>query len=144
MKDSTQNNNDNRREIVRQLRSHGITPTSQRIQIATVMLSKPQHLSAEQVMELANGEGKQVSKATVYNTLGLFAEKRLIRELTVDPARSFYDSSTHNHHHFFNPETQELSDIPDGELDLQMLPKRLPPNTEIDRIEVVVHLRSSR
>ncbi|MES9885087.1 MAG: Fur family transcriptional regulator [Sedimenticola sp.] len=144
MKDSTQNNNDNRREIVRQLRSHGITPTSQRIQIATVMLSKPQHLSAEQVMELANGEGKQVSKATVYNTLGLFAEKRLIRELVVDPARSFYDSSTHSHHHFFNPETQELSDIPDGELDLQMLPKRLPPNTEIDRIEVVVHLRSSR
>ncbi|MES9855776.1 MAG: transcriptional repressor [Sedimenticola sp.] len=68
MNDSTQNNNDNRREIVRQLRSHGITPTSQHIQIATVMLSKPQHLSAEQVMELANGEGKQVSKATVYNT----------------------------------------------------------------------------
>ncbi|MES9900894.1 MAG: Fur family transcriptional regulator [Sedimenticola sp.] len=143
MKVSTQEKSDNRREIVRQLRSHGITPTSQRVQIATVMLSRPQHLSAEQVMELANGEGKQVSKATVYNTLGLFAEKGLIRELVVDPTRSFYDSSTHSHHHFFNPDTQELTDIPDGVLDLH-LPHQLPPNTEIDRVEVVVHLRSSR
>ncbi|MEJ1354752.1 MAG: Fur family transcriptional regulator [Candidatus Sedimenticola sp. (ex Thyasira tokunagai)] len=142
MKATTQEKSDNRREIVRQLRSHGITPTSQRVQIATVMLSRPQHLSAEQVMELANGEGKQVSKATVYNTLGLFAEKGLIRELVVDPTRSFYDSSTHSHHHFFNSETQELTDIPDGVLDLH-LPPQLPPNTEIERVEVVVHLRSS-
>ncbi len=65
------------------------------------MLSKPQHLSADQVMALANASGRQVSKATVYNTLGLFAEKGLIRELVVEPTRSFYDSSTHSHHHYF-------------------------------------------
>ncbi|MES9904777.1 MAG: transcriptional repressor [Sedimenticola sp.] len=141
MNDSIEEKSNSQREIIRRLHSHGITPTAQRIQIAAVMLSKPQHLSADQVMALANGEGRQVSKATVYNTLGLFAEKGLIRELVVDPSRSFYDSSTHSHHHYFNPETQELTDIPEGELSLQ-LPRRLPSNTEIDKVEVVVHLRN--
>ncbi|MEE9357994.1 Fur family transcriptional regulator [Candidatus Vondammii sp. HM_W22] len=122
------------------LRSHGITPTIQRVKIASAILARPQHLSAEDAMQLSNESGKTVSKATVYNTLGLFARKGLIRELIVDPSRTFYDSSTHSHHHFYNPETQELSDI-DEELIQISLPENLPENTEIDSIEVVVHLR---
>lgn len=138
-----ENKGDLQREVIKRLRSHGITPTVQRIQIAAVMLNRPQHLSAEQVMEMANAGGRHVSKATVYNTLGLFAAKGLIRELVIDPTRSFYDSSTHSHHHYFNPETQELTDIAEGELSLDLLPQHLPPNTEIDRVEVVVHLRNT-
>lgn len=128
------------RDIVQLLRSRGITPTSQRIRITSAMLAEPQHLSADQVLQLANREGKRVSKATVYNTLGLFAKKGLIRELVVDPTRSFYDSTTHVHHHFYNPLTQELSDVEEGEIEIS-LPKTLPPGTEIDKVEVVIHLK---
>ncbi len=129
-----------KQSMTKLLRSHGITPTIQRVKIASAILARPQHLSAEDAMQLSNESGKTVSKATVYNTLGLFARKGLIRELIVDPSRTFYDSSTHSHHHFYNPETQELSDI-DEELIQISLPENLPENTEIDSIEVVVHLR---
>lgn len=130
-----------KQSMTKLLRSHGITPTAQRVKIASAILARPQHLSAEEAMQLSNETGKPVSKATVYNTLGLFARKGLIRELIVDPSRTFYDSSTHTHHHFYNPVTQELSDI-DEELIQISLPENLPENTEIDKIEVVVHLRS--
>ena len=134
------NQNDQQRETTRLLRAHGITPTSQRVKIASAMLARPQHLSAEQVLELANQNGKPVSKATIYNTLGLFARKGLIRELIVDGTRSFYDSSTHAHHHFYNPVTQELTDIPEEQVSM-VLPQELPDGTEIDRVDVVVHLK---
>ncbi len=133
---------DQRRGVVRLLRSHGITPTAQRIKIATVLLARPQHLSADQVLALTNATGKPVSKATIYNTLALFTRHRLIQELTVDASRAFYDSTTHSHAHFYNPETQELSDIPDGQLEIS-LPDTLPEGTEIDRVEVVIHLRTT-
>jgi Fur family iron response transcriptional regulator len=104
------------------------------------MLLRPQHLSAEQVLALTNQTGRPVSKATVYNSLGLFARKGLIRELFVDQERAFYDSSTHPHHHFYNPLTQEICDIdPESvSIDLNAQP---PADTEISGIEVVVHLR---
>ncbi|MES9843867.1 MAG: transcriptional repressor, partial [Candidatus Sedimenticola sp. 6PFRAG5] len=86
-------NPDTQRQITRLLRSKGISPTSQRVKIASALFARPQHLNAEQLMDLANENGRPVSKATVYNTLGLFTRKGLIRELIVDSSRSFYDSS---------------------------------------------------
>ncbi len=107
------------------------------------MLLRPQHLSAEQVLSLTNESGRPVSKATVYNSLGLFARKGLIRELFVDQERAFYDSSTHPHHHFYNPVTQEICDIDPESVQVNM--NALPPaDTEISGIEVVVHLRPKR
>lgn len=133
---------DDPREVSRLLRKHGITPTRQRVVIARAMLSRPQHLSADQVLELARSSGGKVSKATVYNTLGLFSRKGLIRELIIDAQRSFYDSSTHPHFHFYNKITHELSDLEQGNFDIT-LPERLPDGTEIDRVDVVIHLRPS-
>ena len=132
-----------RREVVRLLRGHGITPTTQRVRIAMVLLDRPQHLSADQVLARTNDTGKPVSKATIYNTLGLFTRHGLIQELTVDSNRAFYDSSTHSHAHFYDPETQQLSDIPEGQLQLS-LPEQLPEGTRIDRVEVVIHLRTDK
>jgi Fur family iron response transcriptional regulator len=131
---------EHRKKIVQLLRRHGISPTVQRVKIASTMLLRPQHLSAEQVLALTNQTGRPVSKATVYNSLGLFARKGLIRELFVDQERAFYDSSTHPHHHFYNPLTQEICDIdPESvSIDLNAQP---PADTEISGIEVVVHLR---
>ena len=138
---NTNDTSEQQEEIVRLLRSHRISPTSQRVKIATTLLTRPQHLSADQVLALANQQGRRVSKATVYNTLGLFARKGLIRELIVDSGRAFYDSSTHAHFHFYNPETQQLHDVEDGQFQFSA-PEKLPPGTTIDRVEVVVHLKS--
>jgi Fur family iron response transcriptional regulator len=133
-------NSEHRKKIVQLLRRHGISPTVQRVKIASTMLLRPQHLSAEQVLTLTNQTGRPVSKATVYNSLGLFASKGLIRELFVDQERAFYDSSTHPHHHFYNPLTQEICDI-DPESVSVNLNAQPPADTEISGIEVVVHLR---
>src|SRR3569832_1835317 len=76
------------------LRQYGISPTQQRVEIACILFARPQHLSAEQVLHLVNDEKPVVSKAPVYNTLGLFARKVLIREVIVDPTKVFYDPTT--------------------------------------------------
>jgi Fur family iron response transcriptional regulator len=133
-------NSEHRKKIVQLLRRHGISPTVQRVKIASTMLLRPQHLSAEQVLALTNRTGRPVSKATVYNSLGLFARKGLIRELFVDQERAFYDSSTHPHHHFYNPLTQEICDIDPEAVHIDMSAPP-PADTEISGIEVVVHLR---
>ena len=84
-----------------------------------------------------------VSKATVYNSLKLFGEKGLVKELTVDPERRFYDSTTRAHHHFFNVDTGELSDIPDELVRFSELPA-LPSGTESESIEVLIRVRTRR
>ena len=94
-------------EIAARLRTHGINPTSQRIEIAQALFLRCEHLSAEEVFALVNGESARVSKATVYNTLGLFAARGLIREVIADPARIFYDPNTAPHHH--NPRPRHRS-----------------------------------
>ena len=129
-----------RKRIVQLLRRHGISPTVQRVKIASTILQRPQHLSADQILSMTNALGRPVSKATVYNSLGLFARKGLIRELFVDQERTFYDSSTHPHHHYYDPETQEIRDIEEGAIQLQMGAPP-PAGFEISGVEVVVHVR---
>jgi Fur family iron response transcriptional regulator len=82
-----------------------------------------------------------VSKATVYNTLGLFANKGLVREVIVDPTRVMYDSNTSSHYHFYNVDTGELYDIEPGNMNVNELPD-IPDDTEIDGVEVIVRLRN--
>ena len=130
------------KDVVRTLTNLGISPTPQRMQIAAALLSKPQHLSAEQVMHLVNQTSNVVSKATVYNTLGLFARKGLVREVIVDPNKVFYDSNTGHHHHIYNVVTGELADVDAAQLDIAKLP--LPPHGTIcDGIDVIIRVRPS-
>ena len=82
-----------------------------------------------------------VSKATVYNTLGLFARKGLVRELVVDPSKVYYDPTTSPHHHFYNVDTGELMDMKDSELSLGELPA-LPEGTVTEAVDVVIRLRN--
>ena len=70
---------------------YGILPTPQRLEIAHILLEKPQHLSAEHIIEKLKVADSAVSKATVYNTLNLFSERGLVKEVMVDPVRKFYD-----------------------------------------------------
>jgi Fur family iron response transcriptional regulator len=121
----------------------GILPTPQRVEIAAILLRRPQHMSAEHIIDQLKDSGSKVSKATVYNSLNLFSKHGLVREVMVDPVRKFYDSTTHPHHHFYNVDSGELSDIPDEQVCFQDLPK-LPTGTEQESIEVLIKVRDSR
>ena len=122
---------------------YGILPTPQRVEIAGILLERPQHLSADQIIERLRHTGSAVSKATVYNTLNLFSERGLVKEVMVDPVRKFYDSTTHAHHHFYNVDSGELSDIPDDQVRFAGLPE-LPVGTERESVEVLIKVRDKR
>jgi len=130
-------------EVIAVLREHDISPTQQRVEIAQILLSRHQHLSAEQVMDLVNSDKTKASKATVYNTLGLFARKGLVRELIVDPTKVFYDSNVGEHHHFFNVDTGNLVDIDASSISVNAIPA-LPPGTMQDGVDVIIRVRSNQ
>jgi Fur family iron response transcriptional regulator len=123
------------------LRARGIAPTRQRIDIAHCLLCVHQHLSAEQLQARLLEAAREVpSRATVYNTLRLLADRGLLREVVVDPQRVFFDSNVGPHHHYFDAERSELFDIPASALVITGLPP-LPPGTECAEIDVVVRIR---
>ena len=125
------------------LRAHGISVTPQRLEIATIMLETEHHLSAEQVLVRLRAADTTVSKATVYNTLGLFAERGLVREVTVDSTKVFYDSNTTEHHHFYNMDDGTLADFPSDVKVLDQLP-HAPEGTKTDRVDIVIRVRSEQ
>ena len=127
-------------EITEMLRQHGINATFQRIEVARVMFSRGGHFSAEDVFALVNGDEPHVSKATVYNTLGLFAEHGLIHTVIVDPAKVFYDANTTPHHHFYDVTTGMLSDISAHAVQITGLPP-LPEGTRMEGVDVIVRVR---
>jgi Fur family iron response transcriptional regulator len=131
-----------RAAISKLLIEHGLQVTAQRLDIAEYVLRKPQHVSAEQILEAMRDRGSRVSKATVYNTMNLFSKRGLVRTVEVDPERIYYDSTAEPHHHFFNVDTGELIDIPNDQIRLAMDTK-LPAGTEQDGIEVIIRIRSA-
>lgn len=133
---------DHRENIIDKLKSSGVTPTSQRVEIAQILFARPQHLSAEQILKMVNESSSSASKATVYNTLGLFAKKGLVKEVIVDPTKVFYDSNISKHFHFYNTDTGQLTDIPVDEIHVDRLPE-LPEGTESSGLEVIVRIKNS-
>ncbi len=123
------------------LENHNIRPTSQRIDIARVLLAKPQHLSAEEVFSQVNKTDDLVSKATVYNTLNLFVDEGLINQVLIDSSYVFYDSNTEPHHHFYNEDTGLLQDIDDEGMLVKAIPE-LPRNTVQTGIDIVVRVKN--
>ena len=103
-------------------------------------LAEPQHLSAEQILASLRSAGARVSKATVYNTLNLFAERGLIRQLSVDGSRAWFDSNVDAHYHFHDVTSGALIDVPIPEVEFSRLPAP-PPGTEVAGIDLVIRLR---
>jgi len=135
------NNNDwNKQRVLEVLRDAGVNPTSQRVEIGYALFSSCAHLSAEEIMQRVNADYPVVSKATVYNTLGLFAGHALVREVIVEPGKVFYDPNVSPHHHFYYVDSGDLVDIPASSLQIGTLPD-LPPETEVEKVEVVIRLR---
>lgn len=123
------------------LRQHEINPTHQRIEIAHALFSRGEHLSADQILAIVNDRHSETSKATVYNTLNLFLGKGLIREVIVDPNKVFYDPNTEPHHHLYNVNTGELTDIDAAAISISGLP-RLPEGMVAEGVEIIVRVRA--
>lgn len=130
-----------RHQLIALLRKHGIAPTHQRLEIANVLFSRCEHLAADQILTLVNERHAETSKATVYNTLNLFRDCGLIREVIVDPKRVFYDPNTQPHHHLYNVDTGEITDIPADDLAVTGMPE-LPPGMVTEGVDIVVRIRA--
>ena len=130
-----------RESLVEMLRSRNINPTHQRIEIAYALFAHGAHLSADQVLARVNDRHSEASKATVYNTLNLFLEKKLIREVIVDPSKVFYDPNTDPHHHLYNVDTGELRDIDAADITISGMPP-LPDGVTVEGVDVIVRVRS--
>jgi Fur family transcriptional regulator, iron response regulator len=123
------------------LRDAGLRPTQQRVALAQILFGKgDRHLCAEDLHAEALAADVPVSLATVYNTLNQFTEAGLLRELAIEGDRSYFDTNTSNHFHFFDSEKQALMDIDADKVSVVGMPP-LPKGKIIDRIDVIVRLK---
>ena len=124
------------------LASADLRQTRQRVAIAEVFIGDGKHLhvTAETLFERVKLGGEKVSLATVYNTLRAFCDAGLTQEITVDGSKSYFDTNTHDHPHFYWEATQTLTDAPADQLKITQLPDA-PEGTEIGSVDVVIRLR---
>jgi Fur family iron response transcriptional regulator len=127
-------------DLVARISACGIRITEQRLRIASILLSAPQHLSAEQIAEALRRDGARVSKATVYNTLNLFAANGLIRQLSVDGDCAWFDSNIGSHYHFRDEQTGALRDVELQDVQFSRLPEP-PEGMEVAGIDLIIRLR---
>ncbi|MCG6885359.1 MAG: transcriptional repressor [Silicimonas sp.] len=120
----------------------GVRPTRQRVALASLLVGdgKDRHVTAESLHAASQKAGEAVSLATVYNTLRAFCDSGLVQEITVDGSKSYFDTRTDDHPHFFWEDEARLTDAPADQLEIRRLPKA-PEGAEIAKVDVVIRLR---
>lgn len=122
------------------LKAAGLRPTRQRVLLGTLLFSQgDRHVTAEMLHAEALRSGERVSLATVYNTLHQFRTAGLLRELAIDGAKTYFDTNTSNHNHFYLESEGEVMDIPGGAISVAGLPAP-PEGTTISHVDVMVRL----
>lgn len=123
----------------------GLRPTRQRVALAELLVGDGlhRHVTAESLFDSAKENGDAVSLATVYNTLRAFCEAGVLQEITVDGSKSYFDTNTHDHPHFFWEDESRLSDAPSDQLVIKQLPTA-PEGVEIASVDVVIRLRKKQ
>jgi len=123
------------------LREAGLRPTHQRLALARLLFEsdQPRHVTAEELHEEAVGSGVRVSLATIYNALRRFTAVGLLREINVEPGRSYYDTNMRDHHHFYYQADGRLEDFDAAGMTIDGLPD-CPKGAKIDRVDIVVRL----
>jgi Fur family iron response transcriptional regulator len=123
------------------LKDAGLRPTRQRLALAKLLFENgTRHVTAEQLHTEAMSHNVRVSLATVYNTLHQFTEAELLREIVVDPGRSYFDTNTDQHHHFYSADDGLLQDIAADSIPLPEMPD-VPEGMEVETVEVVIRLK---
>lgn len=130
--------------LIDRLKQAGMRPTRQRLALARLLFNGgDRHVSAEQLHGEALGADVRVSLATVYNTLHQFTRAGLLREVVVEAGRSYFDTNTSDHHHFYFEPTGELQDIPGESIQLPGLPAP-PEGARVKRVDVVIRLEEDK
>jgi Fur family transcriptional regulator, iron response regulator len=126
------------------LRNAGLRPTRQRLALAKLLFDgRDRHVTAETLHAEAVAAGVKLSLATVYNSLHQFTTAGLLKEVVVDASRTYFDTNTGQHHHFFDEADGRLADIPVDQVSIGRLPTP-PAGREIARIDVVIRIRRLR
>lgn len=128
-----------RHDIVAILREHGIQPSAQRVAVAEYVLDTTEHPSADKVWAGVQASFPMISRATVYNTLNLFVEKGLLRELHLAPDSVLFDPNTDRHHHFIDEESGRVYDIPWNQIEVSNA--KALPGFEVHDYQVVMRGR---
>ena len=120
----------------------GLRPTRQRVALAALLIGdgRHRHFTAESLFTAAKAADEKVSLATVYNTVKAFCDAGLVQEVTVDGTRSYFDTNTHDHPHFYWEDDGTLTDAPADEMEITRLPQA-PEGAEVASIDVVIRLR---
>lgn len=126
------------------LKAGGLRPTRQRLALAELLVGDGmnRHVTAESLYALSADAGEKVSLATVYNTLRAFCEAGLMNEVVVDGSKSYFDTRTDDHPHFYWEDSHSLTDAPAEELEIAQLPK-VPQGMAVSRVDVVIRLRKA-
>lgn len=127
------------------LEKAGLRPTRQRVVLANVLVGDGQHrhVSAESLYSEVLASGEKVALATVYNTLRAFCEAGLVQEVSIDGSKSYFDTRTDEHPHFYWSDRNQVTDAPNAELKIAELPTP-PEGMEIDKVDVVIRLRPKK
>ena len=135
-------NNDN---FVNKLRSSGLRPTRQRIQLCKVLFDRDKtfHFTVENLAKmLKKNFDKKVSLATVYNTVHVLKNKGYLKEISINNKKTYFDTNISHHHHFFNENTNELIDLNDKEIGPIKIKKTIPGKKN-KSVEVLVKIANS-
>ena len=125
------------------LRMAGLRPTRQRIALAELLFAGDhRHVSAEELHDEAAAARVNVSLATIYNTLHQFQEAGLLREVAIDASRSYFDTDTSDHHHFYLEDEQRVVDIPSTSIVINGLPEA-PTGMMVTHVDVIVRVRKA-
>ncbi len=123
------------------LRGAGLRPTRQRVALANLLFAGgDRHVTAEGLHEEAVKAGVPVSLATVYNTMNQFTEAGLLREVTVDGTRTYFDTNIGAHHHFYCEDDGTLLDIDGHAIEIAGVPAP-PHGAKIERMDVIIRLK---
>jgi len=131
--------------FVEKLRSSGLRPTQQRIEICKLLFDREKtfHFTINDIFKiLQKGTSKKISLATIYNTVHSFKKKGYLKEISVNKNKSYFDTNTSNHHHFLDIKTNELIDLKNEDVHNIKIKKRIP-GKKINSIEVLVKIENS-
>lgn len=127
--------------LISKLREAGLRPTRQRVALGAILFANgDKHVSAESLHESVRSQDLKVSLATIYNTLQQFKDAGLLRQVVVEPGKSYFDTNTSDHHHFFDEKSETLIDISETDVEVLNLPKP-PSGKQVSRVDIVVRLQ---
>ena len=135
---------ENKDTFVKKLRSSGLRPTKQRLEICKVLYNREKtfHFTIEELSKILKKNSKEsISLATIYNTVHAFKNKNYLKEISINSKKSYFDTNVSNHHHFFNESTHKLTDLKNTDVGEIKIKKKIP-GKKIKSVEVLVKISS--